>query len=255
VLRVATFNIRHGKPQGRRDVDLTGYAAAVHALDADVLGLQEVDVDVPRSGRCDLAGLAIDACEGRTGHFAPALDLHGGRYGVALVVRGTLDDVEDLRLLGEGETRVATIARATVRPRDPGPGTEHGDEHPAPELTVAVTHLQAPSSGRPHEARLQLGQVLDALDERPGPHLLMGDLNLGPAWVQPLLERRGFEVADAPPTFPARRPTRRIDWIAVRGGRIGVAVVPDVRTSDHRPLVATVALGPSALGTSTRTVT
>lgn len=240
MIRVATFNIRHGRAE-RGGVDLTGLAAAVRGLDAEVLGLQEIDVGVGRSGGVDEAALAAEAAGATAHHFAPALRTGGGWYGVAIAVRGELTDVEDRRLSGTGEPRVVTIARVVVPADDRRPAGPVG-------CTVAVTHLQAPGRGGSGEARHQLGEVLDALDAHPGPHLLLGDLNLGPASVGPVLADRGYVAAEHPPTFPAGRPTRRIDWIAVRGGRVDHAWVPDLHASDHRPVVAAITVGSSTRG-------
>lgn len=223
VLRLATFNIRHARPPGARSSDPSALAAAVAELDADVLALQEVDVAVPRSGGIDLAAVAADAVPGRVAHFAPAIPLDGGRYGNAVVVRGRLGEVEDLALPGEGEPRVLTLARVVV------------DDAP---LSVGVTHLQAPRRGRTDVARGQLPWVLERLSGRPGPWALLGDLNLEPPEVEPVLAEFGFTAVASPPTFPAGRPQRRIDWIALRGTGPARARVPDVRASDHRPLVA-----------------
>ena len=48
-MRLATFNILHGRGMGDGVVDLDRLAAAVRSLDADILALQEVDRDQPRS--------------------------------------------------------------------------------------------------------------------------------------------------------------------------------------------------------------
>ncbi len=225
VLRLATFNIRHARPPGARSSDPSALGAAVAELDADVLGLQEVDVAVPRSGGVDLAAVAADAVPGRVVHFAPAIPLDGGNYGNALVVRGELAQVEDLALPGAGEPRVLTLARVLVR---------------GVALSVGLTHLQAPRRGRTDVAREQLPWVLQRLAERPGPWALLGDLNLEPPEVDPVLAEFGFVAVEGPPTFPATRPVRRIDWIALRGAAPGRGRVPDVRASDHRPLVVEV---------------
>ena len=53
-MRLATFNILHGRTVADGVVDLERLRAAVKAIDADVLGLQEVDCDQPRSQLADL---------------------------------------------------------------------------------------------------------------------------------------------------------------------------------------------------------
>ena len=55
-----------------------------------------------------------------------------------------------------------------------------------------------------------------------------------------MLVQAGFVAAPSGPTHPARRPTRRIDWVLVRRATVRSSEVLDVTCSDHRPLVATV---------------
>ena len=59
-MRVATFNILHGRTVGD-GVDLDRLRASVQRVDADVLALQEVDFEQERSGRADLTAVAADA--------------------------------------------------------------------------------------------------------------------------------------------------------------------------------------------------
>ena len=226
-MRVATYNIRHGLPPGRADVDNRRMARDVASLDADVVGLQEVDRHTARSGGADQALLVARACGAASHHFGAAIRLGEGQYGNALVVRGDLVDVTDVPLPSRGEARQAIIA--TVRSGGAA-------------FTVAVAHLQNHKVGRAHEAPAQLDALLDDLDRRVGPLVLMGDLNLGPGPVVPRLAGRGYRPVDGPPTFPSDRPRDRIDWIAVRGWVVDEVEVPDLRSSDHRPLVAD--LGP-----------
>src|SRR6187397_1291848 len=91
--RVATFNIRHGAPAGGR-VRHGALVQACAALDADVIGLQEVDSRRLRSSFRNQAALVARqlGCAFvygevlRRGIF--------GRYGNALVTRGVPRDVE-----------------------------------------------------------------------------------------------------------------------------------------------------------------
>lgn len=201
-----TFNIQHGRrPDGVVDVD--ALASACRAFDADVLALQEVDDGIARSDRVDEARVVADAC-GMSFAFGPAIP----KYGNALLVRGELSDVEvlDLPFAPDREPRGAVLGR--------GAGT-----------SIACVHL-----GLRGDALPQLPIVIAALMARPGPHLLLGDFNLEPG---------AFDVApltlvDAPATFPARAPKRRIDHVAFAGLTLSrVAVLPEQAVSDHRPLL------------------
>lgn len=53
-VRIATFNLLSGRAPCEESVDELKYAAAIVSLDADVLGLQEVGRNQPRSGRLDV---------------------------------------------------------------------------------------------------------------------------------------------------------------------------------------------------------
>src|SRR4051794_41981100 len=60
-VRIATFNILHGRSPVDDRVDVERLAAAVKTLDADVLGLQEVDRDQPRPMGAGLTAVAPQA--------------------------------------------------------------------------------------------------------------------------------------------------------------------------------------------------
>ena len=89
---------------------------------------------------------------------------------------------------------------------------------------------------------MQLRALLDMLNQRPLPRLLLGDLNLGPRRAKPLLAAAGFDCAPDVPTFPAEGPRVTLDYIAVRGLRILESAAVPTRASDHRAVVATVAV-------------
>lgn len=222
-LRVASFNIQHGRtPGGEVDAALVGRTCA--GLRADVLGLQEVDVGVTRSGEVDEAAVVATAT-GMSLLFVPAMDiLPDGRYGNALLVRGAIGDADVLALphaTGQ-EPRAAAVADVDVE------GFGH--------LSVAVTHLSIDT----REAVGQLGVVLAALSSRRPPRVLLGDLNLPPRVVGVAARAAGFRLVGGPPTFPAHRPRKRIDHVALDGCVEIAVATPPVPVSDHRPLVVDV---------------
>lgn len=219
-LRVASFNILHGQRadgSGKVDVALLGRSAS--SLEADVLALQEVDVGVPRSGRVDQAAAVAEATR-LTHVFGKAARVGGiGKYGNALLARGEVADVEVVPLAKShrnNEPRAAIVASACG-------------------LTVCATHL---SIHRP-EVHDQLRAVVDLLVARPRPHVLVGDLNLLPEEVDPVVSAAGLILADTSvPTFPRVEPRIRIDHVAVSGELdvVDVRVVP-TDSSDHCALV------------------
>ena len=234
-LQVATWNIFGGRTWDGARVDLDLTLAILRRLDADVVALQEVDRDLPRSGGVDQARVIAEAL-GMTYRFAPALlgtpgsqsgpedqgvprgdgvwpvdpgvdDPGGPAYGIALLSRLPLGQVEIVRLprRGHEEPRVAQVAEVAI-----GGGP----------LTVTGTHLSfVPPSGV-----AQLRALLRRPGGRGGRRLLLGDLNLGwplvrvvalPGW-RPLV--RGGTFRNRPPG--SLRPRVQLDHVlaAGRGG-------------------------------------
>ena len=72
-MRLATFNILHGRSPTDGLVDLGRLADAVRALDPDILALQEVDRLQTRSQLADLTAVAAEAMDAVSHRFAAAL--------------------------------------------------------------------------------------------------------------------------------------------------------------------------------------
>lgn len=223
LLRLATFNIHHGRrPRGA--VDVAALRQACADLRADVLGLQEVDVGTQRVAGADLVAEVAEAC-GMAPAFAPTMARHPGEYGNAVLVRGELDDVEHLVLprWEHAEPRGAVLATAVLAE--------------GRRLSVAVCHLGLGGMPKGGEAREQLAAVLHALGRRPAPRAVLGDFNLGSRRARDLVHAAGMSLAGGRATFPAWFAFRRIDHIGLAGltpRRVSVASAP---VSDHRPLV------------------
>jgi endonuclease/exonuclease/phosphatase family metal-dependent hydrolase len=250
-MRLATFNILHGRSPVDGAVDLDRFADAVRRLDADVLALQEVDRDQPRSQLADLTAVASDAMGARSHRFVAALAGTPGAtwlaatgeeqpgtatYGVALLSRYPVHSWQVIRLpplrarfpmWSRGARRVIVVDE---EPRVAVAGlvaTPHGD------VTCACTHL----SFVPLWNALQLRRLRRDLGSLPGPLVLMGDLNMAgrrPARIT------GYHSLASAPTFPADAPTRQLDHILLRGSLppVGAVESPELPLSDHRPLVA-----------------
>jgi endonuclease/exonuclease/phosphatase family metal-dependent hydrolase len=228
-MRLGTFNIKNGLcADGSCDPEIL--VGACRGLNADVLALQEVDREAPRSLRADQTALVAERCQ-LTGLFAPARRLRdGGEYGNALLAAGEISDVEQVSLPVEPgrEARAAVVAHVDV------------DSTP---LSVAATHLQnrrgrAPGTADETGEQLeQLAVVLDALARRPRPRVLLGDLNVLPEVAEPVLTDAGYEVADSEATIHVRAPKVRLDYVAVDGLSILANEVIDTDVSDHRALV------------------
>jgi endonuclease/exonuclease/phosphatase family metal-dependent hydrolase len=238
-VRYAAWNVQSGFDAAAGRIDLDGVAAAVRALDVDVVAVQEVDRGLPRSGGVDqVAELA--ARLGWHGAFAPALlgdpltrwvpvpaeDPGGPAYGVGLLARVPLHDVRRCALPGGGPGRRSPDAQ--------GPGW---DGEPRVALSavpeggprVTTTHL----SYLPWRALRQLHVVLGFA----GDGVVLGDLNLPPAVLGVVVAGTGWTVHPTGPTFPAHDPRLQLDHVLTRGLALQVSAGPAL-TSDHRPVVA-----------------
>ena len=219
ILRVATWNCQHGKPDPAR------MGAAAGSLDVDVLAVQEVDRGSQRVDGRDLAADAADAFGGEL-VWAPALTLRtGGSYGNALLVRGRVLRSETFELPGRRRTepRAAAIAEVVAAGRS---------------WTIAATHLTTQRDVSPD----QLLALIDALRDRPAPRVLLGDFNLEAGALLPWLTAESYRVALGPLTHSVRRPRRQIDHVAVhgRGCTVNACEARALPVGDHLALIAEV---------------
>jgi endonuclease/exonuclease/phosphatase family metal-dependent hydrolase len=248
-MRVATFNILHGRSLTDGLVDAGRLAHAVRTLDADVLGLQEVDRDQERSGGADLTRVAAESMGARDYRFVAALAGTPGAtwtaatgdeqpdsaaYGVALLSRYPVRAWEVIRLPAlPGRVPMLFPRRWTpaLVPDEPRVAVSAVVEGPEGPVSVATTHLSFVHGWNV----LQLRRVVRALGACPRPWVLMGDLNMGPATAR---RASGMRTAAAALTFPTLDPARQLDHVLVDGlpGPF-TGAAHDLGLSDHRALV------------------
>jgi endonuclease/exonuclease/phosphatase family metal-dependent hydrolase len=237
-LRVATYNIHAGAGEdGVFDLDRT--ARAVRDLDADVIGLQEVDVHWgARSDFVDEAQALAEKLDMRV-FFAPIYDMDPAapgeerrRFGVAVLSRYPVLEAENHDI-----TRLSTQSPGSVPA--PAPGfAEVTVNVKGSHAHVYVTHLDYRANPSVREA--QVADMLRVLAADHGPKILVGDFNAEAA--APELAPLWEELRDAAPggggTYPAITPVKRIDFVTVSPG-ITVTGARTVATdaSDHRPVV------------------
>ncbi|MEV8593368.1 endonuclease/exonuclease/phosphatase family protein [Streptomyces sp. NPDC052013] len=237
-LRVATYNIHAGAGQdGVFDLDRT--ADAVRALDADVIGLQEVDVHWgARSDFVDEARALAEMLDMRV-FFAPIYDLDPAtevgerrQFGVAILSRYPVLDAENHE-----------ITRLSTQTPDPVPAPAPGFAEVVVNVRGAHVHVYSTHLDYRSDPSVRAAQVTDmlaVLAADRGPKVLVGDFNaeatapeLAPLWGS---------LRDAAPdgggTYPAVGPVRRIDFVTVSPD-VTVAGARTVATdaSDHRPVV------------------
>ncbi len=230
-------------------VDPARYADAIASLDADVLALQEVDRDQPRSGGADLTAIAADAMgavehrfepvlRGLPGEWVPATDdeVSGGpAYGIALLSRYPVLRWESFRLprLRARSPYLLKDPRRLVWVREePRAALLAELDTPLGRLRVATTHL----SFLPWCNGYQLRTLARQVGKSEVPTVLTGDFNLR---ARRAARATGMRATARGLTFPTEEPTVQLDHILVDGGLYAVSGGPvPLPVSDHLALVA-----------------
>lgn len=256
-MRLVTFNLLHGRSLTDGLVDGDRLADAVGALDADVVGMQEVDRSQPRSGGLDLTAIAARGMSAVDWRFEPALvGTPGGAwrdaidgdhqessepmYGVGLASRLPVRSWHVVRL-AKAPVRSPVLIPGMGRrviwlPDEPRIGLAAVIDTPAGRMTVATAHL----SFVPGWGAVQLRRLVQRLRSLPAPRILLGDLNM-PGGLPRMTS--GWRTLVAAKTYPGPAPRLQFDHI------LGEGPLPDVMggravpmpLSDHRALIVDLA--------------
>lgn len=227
-LRVITYNIRHAEGDDHR-CDPSRVAAVINEYAADIVLLQEVDVNTARTGNRDepaelakLTGLHVA--------FGQAIPYQGGSYGQAILSRYPIERSKVFVLPGRptAETRIAFEAIL-----------KQGD---GSFLRVISTHLDYVHD---ETDRLQQAQkIVELFGKDDGiPTILAGDFNSTPDSTTQQILNTAFRNTsnDSAPTHPAPSPQWKIDHVFVREPERWTIVqssVPHMKgISDHCPLI------------------
>lgn len=210
-VRAATANIRCLVDDWDGRLELL--AADLVAIDADLIGLQEVCRDAARDALPELLG----AIENRGGpvYYTLRADTHLAwdqyQEGIALLSRWPLADATIVDLPPGAFPRKAAVARIAA---------------PGGPIVAAATHLSF-GAARADIRRQQLAEVraaVDALRTAGEPAIIAGDLNETPTGAAITAAiAAGYADAwtaarpgDPGPTVPADAPVARIDYVLTR---------------------------------------
>jgi endonuclease/exonuclease/phosphatase family metal-dependent hydrolase len=230
-LTVLSYNIHHG--EGTDGVfDLERIAQVILDSEADLVALQEVDVNTGRSSGVDQAS-ELARLTGMTAYFGEAIPYDGGSYGDAVLSRLPVSSHQNWMLPAEPnhEKRVAVSVVAEL------PNGQN--------VRFIGTHLDHTSnpSDRVAQAKKLLELAFPEGKDSPGT-LLLGDMNAQPGSEPMRLLMESFDSAapDGTPSFPSDEPVRAIDWVLYAPRDLWKVELVEVLhapiASDHAPLRA-----------------
>lgn len=238
-MRLVLYNMRYAAGAGLRfntpfpgagylrdsSVNLGRIQHYLRGLDADLLALVEIDGGSRRAPESQVSTLA--AALG-TSHHAFRCKYSLGSLPARLPL-----------LRAQGNAVLSRTPLHAVRYHELAQGTKRlVIEAELDAVSLFVVHLAL----RPAQRRRQLLELADLVRGARRPAVIAGDLNtLQPAReLRPFLAATGLRPADEmlPASWPAPRPRLALDHVLVsRELEVARLEVPDVRLSDHRPLV------------------
>lgn len=235
-IKVMTYNVHHCNPPQNKDrIDVDAIAAVIKQQDADVVAVQEVDVNTGRSGGINQAEQLAKKAGYPSFYFAKAMDFDGGQYGVLILSKYILTNTTTCVLPkaagNGGEPRVLALATVAL------PGGR--------AVRFGSTHLEAYNRA---SRLLQVKKINDIAAGDTMPFIVAGDFNAkeGSEVINVLDEQFMRTCMHCPATFAEETDTGAIDFIAVTPGAsfrvLSHQVVAEQQASDHMPVVATIAL-------------
>lgn len=241
-INISSFNIWHCGDYTKDPENIVvpeNISDFMYDNDIAICGMQEVGVNWKRGGYYDQPKYIAEKLSEKAGipyysAFAAGLEEYhhaGAFYGNAIVTKFPIKNYRTVKLkmtekqIEDGyEHRAMLIAELDVMGRP---------------LTVIATHFDLKE-----DARLASVKVLeDELKTINTPVVLMGDFNAFPdseviSELSKLLTYAGDDINE-PVTFPSTNPKYKIDYIFKSNdiNTRNIRILPDIKCSDHSPLV------------------
>ncbi|SDZ76975.1 Metal-dependent hydrolase, endonuclease/exonuclease/phosphatase family [Porphyromonadaceae bacterium KH3R12] len=223
--RLMSYNIHHGEGMdGKIDIERIG--KLIIDINPEVVGLQEVDSVVVRSGNIDILQLLSEQT-GMYATFGYSILHDGGKYGNGILTREKPLAVKKIALPGAKEARTALIVELD-------------------KYIVVNTHLSLTNEERLESVKI----ITDAVEIYDKPVFLMGDLNATPDSEPITFLQDKWQILSNPkqPTSPSVNPRSTIDYIlgyTAKGetyAKYRAHVIDEQVASDHRPLFVDIRL-------------
>ena len=227
LLRVLSYNIHHGAGVDRK-LDLERIARVIDSVDPDLVALQEVDQNVPRSQRVDQPA-ELARLTGMKAVFYGNIPLQDGQYGNAILSKLPFASSTHLLLPNhnDGEQRGMILAEL--------------DSATFPNLHFIATHFDHRRDETERIASAKRVNLI-AQQDAAAPMILAGDLNAtrSSKTLQTLQDSWQIAGPDSP-TVPVSNPTKQIDFVLFRPANrwevVETRVLTESIASDHRAIL------------------
>lgn len=200
-VKILTYNIHHGNPPAEKGViNLEAIAKVINDVGADVVGIQEVDINVSRSGLVNQAKKLAELTN-MDFFFSKGINLEKGYYGTVILTKHKIIGKRryDLPMPEPSEARSLAIVDIEL---------PNGKS-----ISVANTHIDLKEKNKIAQAEFinELGDLYSK------PLILLGDLNARPDSESIKILEKVFDryTAKKVLTFPNINPREEIDYIMV----------------------------------------
>ncbi len=241
IIGIVSYNTHHSEGLDKK-VDYKRIGRVISEMQPDVVGLQEVDSCIRRSGGVYSAKVIAEAAGMSHCIFGPAMSFDGGKYGNAILSKEKPVSYVNIPLPGEEEARAILVAEFE-------------------KYFFCVTHLSLRESSRSESVRI-ISAKLDEIAGKSGkPVYICGDFNAVPRSSTIGLFTESFEVLSSmAKSFPADVPDRTLDYVMIFKNKPGKKILknfvrekyglaswvqPESVASDHRPVAVVIIKGRS----------
>ena len=229
-VKILTYNIHHANPPSEPNkIDIEAIAKVINESGAEIVGIQEVDINVSRSEMMNQAE-KLSELTGTDYFFSKGIDLEKGYYGTLILSKHKIIGKRryDLPMPVKSENRSLAIVDVEL----PGGKT----------ISFANTHLDLKEENRIAQAEFinELGELYCK------PLIFVGDLNAKPESkpIQVLEKYFVRNTKNNQPTSPNVNARNEIDYIMVLNNQEfewkDYRVIKEEYASDHLPLFAEV---------------
>lgn len=234
-LRILSYNIHHGNPPARKgEIDLESIAKIINEANVDAVGIQEVDINVNRSGLVNQAKKLAELTN-MDFFFSKGINLEKGYYGTLILTKHKIVGKRKYDLPNPDSSENRSLAVVDIEMAN------------GFSFSLANTHLDLKEKNR----LAQVAFINELGDWYSRPLILVGDLNAKPnskaiEILETVFQRN--KTANVL-TFPNINPREEIDYIMLskntdfEWGEYKVLNDESARlASDHLPLFAEIKL-------------